>query len=195
MITACENVCRDFHWLGSFSDWGPTLLASATALIIAFKAYPWQKGEDRKLQIGLEQRKAYEGLVKQFTEVKQALVDIKFQDITIANDQLSKAVKVRRELLVQINAATILMHAEIVPFVFECYQSTSKVLIEISEELNSILEEADVGGIIDKRDLSDRCKVIIRRAVVKIDEALEKLVNEIRVRAYSLDVLKVERNT
>jgi hypothetical protein len=36
-----------------------TIIASATALLIAFVAYPWQKAKDRELQIQSEKRSAY----------------------------------------------------------------------------------------------------------------------------------------
>ncbi|NOD30685.1 hypothetical protein [Ruegeria sp. HKCCA0235A] len=167
-------------------------MASATALLIAFRAYPRQKEEDRKLQIGLEQRRAYETLVKQFTETKLAFVDMKFEDLASLRGHLSETIKARRKLQVQINAATVLMHAEILPFVRECYQSTSDILKKIAEELVSIAQEAGPGGKIEKKDLSDRCKLVVDDAVVEFDKAIEKLVNEIRVRAYSLDMLKLE---
>ncbi|WP_170332523.1 hypothetical protein [Ruegeria arenilitoris] len=60
VITACENVCRDFSFMRHFGPWiGPALLASATALIIAFRAYPWQKQLDRSFELDVEKRRAY----------------------------------------------------------------------------------------------------------------------------------------
>lgn len=41
----------------------PAVIASGTALIIAFKAYPWQKAKDRELEIAKERRRAVSRLV------------------------------------------------------------------------------------------------------------------------------------
>lgn len=73
-ITACENICRDFSWLG---EWMPAAIAASTALLIAFVAYPWQKRKDRELQKESERREVYrlfwEATNEHFTNVHRAL--------------------------------------------------------------------------------------------------------------------------
>ena len=49
------------------------LIGSATALLIAFVAYPWQKAKDRELQIGQEARNAAQEFLK---AVQQGFFDI-----------------------------------------------------------------------------------------------------------------------
>ncbi|ATG48014.1 hypothetical protein CEW89_10850 [Celeribacter ethanolicus] len=57
-ITACENICRDFSWLGSISDWMPLF----TSIVIAFggfSLYRFQKQVDRSERLHEEKRKVY----------------------------------------------------------------------------------------------------------------------------------------
>ena len=58
-ITACENICRDFAWLG---EWVPALIASVTALLLGLVVYPQQKRFDRRLEI-------YKNLIDSSVEV------------------------------------------------------------------------------------------------------------------------------
>lgn len=66
-ITVCESICRDFSliWFADPKVWqaGFTLLAaivaSGSALWIAYKVYPVQKEKDRQLQIRAKRRQAY----------------------------------------------------------------------------------------------------------------------------------------
>lgn len=72
MITACENVCRDFYWLASFDPrvvqglftFTAALIASFTALHIAKKVYPIQKDKDRDIKIDEEKRSVYRDYLK-----------------------------------------------------------------------------------------------------------------------------------
>jgi hypothetical protein len=49
-------------------------LASLTALVIAFGAYRWQKQQDRKLQLQLEKRRAYDEFPSAASEYFTALI-------------------------------------------------------------------------------------------------------------------------
>jgi len=71
-ITVCENICRDFSWLG---EWMPALLAASVALLIAFGAYSWQKKKDRELQLQLERRSLYGKFAR---TSREAINEVKF---------------------------------------------------------------------------------------------------------------------
>ncbi len=189
MITACENVCRDFSWLGSFSDWGPAMLASATALVIAFKAYPQQKNEDRKLQIALEQRKAYEELVMLFTESRLTFSDIDYKGYQSLLDSISKVRSAQRALLIKAKAVMILVHIEIAPFLRDCHESIADVLKKLSEELTRITEEQDIDAEFNGDFIRQRCQPVVKKAIENLDLAINALVNEIRLRTYDLPSL------
>lgn len=49
-------------------------MASATALLIAFGAYRWQKQQDRRLQLQLEKRKAYDEFLSAASDYFTALI-------------------------------------------------------------------------------------------------------------------------
>ena len=49
-------------------------MASATALLIAFGAYRWQKQQDRRLQVQLEKRKAYNEFLSAASDYFTALI-------------------------------------------------------------------------------------------------------------------------
>ena len=89
VISACQNVCRDFSFLRYVGPWiGPALLASATALVIAFRAYPWQKQLDRGFELDIEKRRAYaaffESLIDVFREAENGNSDA-YQEALIEN--------------------------------------------------------------------------------------------------------------
>ncbi|WP_170474748.1 hypothetical protein [Ruegeria arenilitoris] len=67
VISACENVRRDFNWLvlsdpkvlqGALTVLA-AMIAASTALYIALKIYPIQKQKDKDLQIQAETRSVY----------------------------------------------------------------------------------------------------------------------------------------
>ena len=69
-MTACENVCRDFSWMGSaLLAFLPAIVVSFTALFIAIKLYPKQKKLDRNLQVEAEKRRAVSKLIAALDEL------------------------------------------------------------------------------------------------------------------------------
>jgi len=71
-ITACESICRDFHW---FWDLDPSIvqglltvgaasIGAAVALYIAKSVYPLQKEKDRDIKIDEEKRLVYRDYLK-----------------------------------------------------------------------------------------------------------------------------------
>jgi len=52
-------------------------IASATALFIAFVAYPWQKARDRVNELRKEQREAYRRFFRTTLDARQAIFDFK----------------------------------------------------------------------------------------------------------------------
>ena len=71
--TAVQNLAQDFHWFPGFIDATAPLIATATALLIAFVAYPWQKTRDRHLKMNEEKRAAYQRFLRALTEHQMRL--------------------------------------------------------------------------------------------------------------------------
>lgn len=82
-ITAWENVCRDFSWLGRIDPRVvqgiltllAALVASATAIYIAKWVYPQQKNIDRRNEVFNEKREAYRKFLTAMNSLYTAVLD------------------------------------------------------------------------------------------------------------------------
>ncbi|WP_421906406.1 hypothetical protein [Mameliella sp.] len=75
------------------------VLASATALVIAFGAYLWQKRKDRELKLGEERREAYRRFVKAVWQHRDGLVQLgKRFDLAHIEAGVSELGDIRSEL-------------------------------------------------------------------------------------------------
>lgn len=182
VMTACENVCRDFGWLGSFPDWGPTLLASATALIIAFCAYPWQKKRDRELQIELEQRVVYSELVSSVYVLAKRIREVRPSNPEEVSADIQVCAIEMRELEGVLMRASILADADVANRVVECLEQAYGLLRRIKADLQGILDASENG--IGARDFKVAVEKAKYGALEEFYEILSRLVNVIREKAY-----------
>ncbi|WP_417259709.1 hypothetical protein [Celeribacter sp.] len=66
-ITACKNICRDFSWLGQFTDWVP-FFSAVVVVIGGTIAYRGQKKVDRNERQHEEKRLAYAAFLAAYSE-------------------------------------------------------------------------------------------------------------------------------
>ncbi|UWS80101.1 hypothetical protein N1037_03480 [Phaeobacter sp. G2] len=113
VMTACENVCRDFSWLVLSSprviQGALTLcaafLASGTALWIAYRAYPAQKIADRILQEAHERREAYRRFLQAANEHYARLTVAHWtKDLTGVTDSYFELISVTADLAAYVPA-------------------------------------------------------------------------------------------
>ena len=90
VMTACENVCRDFGWIfdvdpriiQGFLTFLAGLSASIAALIVAFVAYPWQREKDRVFELQREQRSVYREFITTMNNFFTAIIGQKTEQAT-----------------------------------------------------------------------------------------------------------------
>ena len=88
-ITACENICRDFSWLGLLSDWVPFFSAVIVVIGGTF-AYRGQKKVDRNERQHEEKRLAYAAFLAAHSEY---VMDVHAsEDGTSGKSELTKMV-------------------------------------------------------------------------------------------------------
>ncbi|CUH88167.1 hypothetical protein PH5382_02099 [Phaeobacter sp. CECT 5382] len=188
VMRACENVCRDFSWLGKFSDWGPALLASSVALIIAFYAYPWQKERDRKLQIQLEQRGVYRDLIFPLHDVRFALENLgSFSDFADLQKRISSVFERLNAGERQFLASTVLIDPKIANEFQRYFSEARSVMSDIGDELQQLRATQD--SLVPEppvKDVKGVFKDVLDCGIRKLDAATEGVINRIRESAFGL---------
>ncbi|WP_417700519.1 hypothetical protein [Pseudophaeobacter sp.] len=183
VMTACENVCRDFGWVGDFSDWGPTLLASATAFIIAFYAYPWQKERDRKLQIALEQRVAYKEVFDLIYDLQKAVSRIRAGNPNDMRSGIDECFKAKEKLERGALKASMLIDLTILHMLSDFIEEAHEMLKTLAMDLTELFGEADsVPAAEVSKVLEERQK----KAAEGMDAIVNRLLNAIRKGAFNL---------
>lgn len=153
VISACENVCRDFSWvtgLGQFSV--PALIGSATALLIAFVAYPWQKAKDQAFQLRKEQRVAYRDFIDAWMDVQRQInlsKRLADDDIASAMEEYTKALRMSDACVFKLGLSgteTVMtcvsqMHSSM----YSAYKELGEVIIKLyKESSNGSTEKSEI---------------------------------------------------
>ena len=127
-------------------------IASVTALLIAFVAYPWQRALDRKNEVLRERRAAYADFIEQYTRARIAVVEAKHdfeddrviaahQDLLVSQKKLSviasdaileMANDLQSRFLFQIDAASRMDHH----YFKRAYPDPQSTLADFDETIN-----------------------------------------------------------
>ncbi|WP_083098550.1 hypothetical protein [Pseudophaeobacter leonis] len=183
VMTACENVCRDFEWLGGFSDWGPALLASTTAFIIAFYAYPWQKERDRKLQIALEQRTAYKDVFDLIYDLQKAVSHIRSGNLKDMRADIDGCFRAKEKLERGALKASMLIDLTILNMLSDFIEEAQKMLKTLATDLAELLGEADSVAAAEVSKVLEERKSSVAK---EMDDIVNRLLNAIRKYAFNL---------
>lgn len=186
VMTACENVCRDFSWLWAIDArvWQGLLtivaavIASGTALHIAVRVYPRQKKVDQILQIELEQRTVYKEIVASVNALTESISKISTTNPEDARSTIEFCLSQKRELEIMLVQTSILSDANIVKCVAECIEQVDGMLKKIATELQRTVSDSDAF-----QRVMEGAK---RDAIRELDEILTKLLNTIRKEAFGL---------
>lgn len=184
VMTACENVCRDFSWLVALADWGPTLLTCLVALFIAFFAYPWQKKRDRKLQIELEQRAIYRDMVASIDDVSRNISKLSANSADAMGEDIQALSAAMQNLDRFILQAALLADVDIVNSAAECGHKTGNLLELIKADIIKLRD--DENGSISAPDLCEALERRKRDVLVELDREFNALLNIIRKKAFDL---------
>lgn len=134
-ITACENICRDFSWLG---EWMPALIAASVALLIAFGAYPWQKKKDRENELKREQREQYRAFIPEWHFVEEMLIELQSTNGLTSKNAIHSYTKILRKsdtLIMQMalcgSPAVVAKMSELHNLLYETYVLFGEKTVEL----------------------------------------------------------------
>jgi len=193
-ITACENICRDFFWLRDAWPWlGPSLIASATALLIAFRAYAWQKSKDRAVELRREQRQAYREFIEDWLIVEQQIGASR----KVADKDMRQAMKCYGDGLRMADACVYKLGLSGSETVLTCaaqmHTSLYETYREFGENVKSIYTESP-NGEVSKLDIAQSFADANSKLRDSLREQLEELLFLMRSEEFSaagrLEIMK-----
>lgn len=197
VISACENVCRDFSWV-FLSD--PRILqgictllaagiAGGIALYIAIKVYPKQKEVDRQHQIKLEQRKAYEELVQLLHDMGQEFARSKFTDPVTASETIESILQGIKAFESKIVQKSIMLPTPIVESAQSSSEAIRSFMETVKDNLLDTLRKSDEIDAVDFEALFDSEK---EKTLKVLDDTTSVFINEVRSTAYEGAALEGE---
>jgi hypothetical protein len=156
VITACENICRDYHALPAFlSGIEPLvpLIAADIAALVAYKiatvAYAEQKRLDRKAELTREQREACVKFVAMMLDVGEKLRPISGQSVEAAVKDVEELISSKRqlqkafaELALLASEEVIVEAAEIKEYVVEYFAALNEAMKPLQSQGNVHVSEA-----------------------------------------------------
>lgn len=131
-------------------------IASATALFIAFVAYPWQKARDRANELGKEKREAYRRFFRATLDVRQVIFDAKFSSENEARAAVSAVIEAKTnydgavsELCISASQSVVAAAEKMHSAIYLLLDEWEKALVKLLQERSDTYSASDVSSVFE----------------------------------------------